>query len=430
MPSKSKFRFRDNHQNRDLSHSLQSVASSTGSNHGTVSADSTMTDFDPEKDEAIMSTRQVDELSQRLPKIRDTAKKVGRWAPRPQEFVINTSVIGRAFPDFSQGESSDDSMSFEVGRGAASRNVSGKIEPLAEYSDHINSSPVIFHDDYNIITTPKRGQVKSSILKEALRNSAAKVTPRSDSRKENIPPADSEQSTPVRGSPYISHASRTISTERRTLAELHARVTDDSDGSQIGSERPTTVTLPTKNTRFSASTTQVRDASNKQQTETSVAEKTRANSASIRSQNNTTNSTPANPTTHSFILPNMPDVSLNAGTIIGAMPVSIRGGKVQHPSANGAYKRFPHEAVDAIALPDEEEDIFRSLKLIKARIIELEKEKAGTNKNTFEVQAQLKALQNRYRDALGSGGYGSDSDDEPYKAATGESFRGFIRVLY
>src|ERR1700722_16235083 len=96
---------------RDLNKTNHSCASSTGSHHGTVS-DSTVSDFDPEN-EAVMSTRQLDlNLSQRLPALRDTAKKYGRWnGGRQQDFAINTSAIGRAFPDFSQGGSSDDSMS-------------------------------------------------------------------------------------------------------------------------------------------------------------------------------------------------------------------------------------------------------------------------------------------------------------------------------
>ena len=77
----------------------RSYASSTGSNHGTVSSSSSgtgssrhgtisgdstrSTDFDPERDEALMSTQRMDfDVSQKLPQIRDTARKYGRWAPR------------------------------------------------------------------------------------------------------------------------------------------------------------------------------------------------------------------------------------------------------------------------------------------------------------------------------------------------------------
>jgi hypothetical protein len=390
-----------------------------------------MTDFDPDKDEAIMSTRQMDDFTRRLPRIRDTAKKLGRWAPKPQDFVINTSAIGRAFPDFTQGESSDDSMSFEVARGAKTqRNLSNaRVEPLTEYSDNIASSPIVFHEDFNLITTPKRGQPKESILKDALRNSAAKIAPRSDSRKENIPPQDILHSTPVRGSPYISHASRTSSNERKTLAELHARVTEESDGSFIDHERPATVTLQPKNTRFCVSTTQPRQKSfvtNKHPPNNHATEKIRANSASSRAQSsNATNSTPTNPTTQSFILPNVPEVSLNAGTLMSPVPVFARGGKVQSQSMSSTTRRYPHEPVDGIAIPDEEEDIYLSLQLMKARVAKLESEKRDDKQKFVDLGVQLDQLRaqkqehgkRRMDSALGSGDDGSGADDDRYNEA-------------
>lgn len=436
MPYTSRSRQKHNHQKRDFDQSLQSIASSTGSNHGTISTDSTMTTFDPVKDEAIMSTRQMDDLSRgetHLPQIRDTARKVGRWGPKPPEFLINTSAIGRAFPDFTQGESSDDSMSFEIARGPKTqRNPSnGKIEPLTEYSDSVASSPVIFHEDFHLITTPKRGQPKESILKDALRNSAAKITPRSDSRKENIPPADSQHSTPVRGSPYVSHASRTISNERKTLAELHARVSEDCDTSLLGADRPVTVTLPAKNTRFSASTTKSRKSvheSDKSQVHSHATEKIRANSASTRAQTSITiNSTPTNPNTQSFILPNVPEVSLNAGTLVNSVPVVVRGGTVQSQSISGNIRRYPHEPVDGIIVPDEEEDIYLSLQLMKARVAKLEQEKKDDKEKFVNLGVELQLLKAEKQErekrsthsAMGTGedGFESDADDAQYLGA-------------
>ena len=403
--------------NRDFNRTMGSVASSTGSNHGTVSADSTIsTDFNPDKDEAIMSTCQLDNnFSQRLPQLRDTAKKYGRWAPRPQQdFVINTSAIGRAFPDFSQGGSSDDSLSFEIGRGAKARQraTSGR-RPRAEFSGDMDS-PVVTLGDLKILSTPKGPNKKVSVLQEVLRQSTRNETPpkRANSeQKENVPPSSQKSS---KASPYVSHASRTTSGERRTLAELHARVADDSDGSFIGDERPPTVTFQTTNTRFSNAQSRVPHtatvSSRRQQYADAVADAIRnASDTPSKAQtktepqvNQNINPTTPNPTQQSFLLPNnMPEVSENiSGTLLNGMPFT-RNGRVHSPSSakrNGAYGQ-----VDGIPLPDEEEDIYKSLEIFKARVAILERENIELQRSMINLQNendQLK-LENRSDSALG-----------------------------
>lgn len=383
---------------RDLDQFNLSIASSTGSCHGTVSTDSTMTDFDPEKDDAIMSTRQLnDEYSQKLPEIRNTAKKYGRWSPRRPDFVINTSAIGRAFPDFSQGGSSDDSMSIELPRGPKSKQQpSAKNEPLTDYSDNIASSPFLNVGSAQVINTPKRGQAQESVLKEALRNSTKHITPRNDSQKENVPPISQKSD-----SPYVSRASRTTSGERKTLAELHARVADDPDGSFMGEERPATVTLQSKNTRFYNPNSKVHrnvSTSNKQQDHTIPTEQYAPSPAGAKAEPiippNTmanVNSTP-NPTTQSFILPNIPEVSLNVTPLLKGVPVVARGGRVHSQARSGSIKGYPHEPIDGIVVPDEEEDIYQSLEAMRLRVAKLETEKATAKIAMDRLQDTIRQL--------------------------------------
>jgi hypothetical protein len=386
--------------NRDLNRTMASVASSTGSNHGTISTDSTRTDFDPENDEAIMSTHQLDNnFSQRLPELRDTAKKYGRWAPRPQQdFVINTSAIGRAFPDFSQGSSSDDSKSIEIGRGAKTRQrtTSGR-SPRAEFSGDMDSS-IVTLGSFKIVGTPQGQNKKLSVLQEVLRHSTRNETPlkqANSERKENIPPSSQKS---AKGSPYVSHASRTTSGERKTLAELHARVADDSDVSFIGDERPATITFQTKNTRFSNAQSRVQQAatvsSKRQQYADAVAEAIRSASETpskaqtrIKSQaSRNINLTTPNPTQQSFLLPNnMPEVSeIISGTLTNGIPFT-RDGKVQSRFSSG-NRNVDYGPVDGIPVPDEEEDIYKSLDILKARVADLEMEKV-------EFQKFIKSLQ-------------------------------------
>ncbi|EKD13296.1 hypothetical protein MBM_08739 [Drepanopeziza brunnea f. sp. 'multigermtubi' MB_m1] len=97
-----------------------SVASSTGSRHGTIT-DSSFFDFDPVRDGADQSSGIFDHLNNttgRAPSIpiRDTAKKAGRWSPTPpRDITLNASRVGRAFPGFTSGNF-DDSMSIEKPR--------------------------------------------------------------------------------------------------------------------------------------------------------------------------------------------------------------------------------------------------------------------------------------------------------------------------
>lgn len=367
---------------RDLNRSIHSVASSTGSNHGTVSADSTMTDFNPQKDEAIMSTQQLDNnYSQKLPELRTTAKKYGRWAPREHtDIVINTSAIGRAFPGFSEGDSSDDSVSLEVARGPKSQQRPTPTRlPRAEYFDNVESSPVVTTGSVKILGTPQRFQTKPTVLQDALRNNAAKkeYIPRRDtgSHKENIPPPNTQK--PAKSSPYTSHASRTTSGERRTLAELHAQVADDTEGSFIGDERPTTITFQPKNTRFSSVKSHTSHAANvstkRHEVEDALAEKLRtASGTPSKSQlkpqtNSTAHSNTPNPTQQSFLLPNILDIS-------EVTPTSFNKGT-------------------GVPLPGEEQDIYINIDLLKERVADLEMQLAQSQDRNEQLETENRHLQ-------------------------------------
>ncbi|RFU26403.1 hypothetical protein B7463_g9927, partial [Scytalidium lignicola] len=412
---------------RDINKTFNSAASSTGSFHGTVSADTTM-DFDPEN-EAIMSTRQIDNLSQKLPQLRDTAKKYGRWAPRPsQDDIINTSAIGRAFPDFSQGDSSDDNMSVEVGRGAKTRQRTPSRGPRLEYSDNIDS-PVVTIGDFQILKTPPgRTRLKSSVSKDSIRNSAKKQDGQEKSskgQKENIAPRTQQA---VKNNDYISGATRNAGgEERRTLLELHARVSDDSSSSFSGDERPITTTFETKPSRFShgqsvgaqASTT---PSSLKQRATDALANALRSVSQTTSNMhtNHTVKSSTPNPTQHSFLLPNMPDISeLVSGTFKDGTPVFTRNGKVQSrfSSVSGPPNHINFAPIDGIPVPEDEKAIFLSLQLLQDRIAELEMERAENQKvvedlknDNYQLRAENKELErnNRSDSALGMADSGSD----------------------
>jgi hypothetical protein len=421
---------------QDPNNTNHSCASSTGSHHGTVS-DSTVSDFDPEN-EAIMSTRQMDlNFSQKLPELRDTAKKYGRWnGGRQSDFVINTSAIGRAFPDFSQGGSSDDSMSIEVGRGAKTRQRTSSQQTRPQYSNNIDS-PVVTIGDFQILSTPPmKSQPKSSQQQDAPRSSNRKESHNKRSsvmQKENIPPQD-KPTLAKRMPNYVSGATRTSSGEqRRTLAELHAQVADDSEGSFIGDERPATITLAAKSSRFAnfqpRKSPLVNMSSQNKQKVTDALVDALANRRNVSQtetpskppSNGTMTSNTFNPTNQSFLLPNMPDISeLVSGTFKDGTPVFTRSGKVQSRfSSNGSNWKVDHNDLDGITVPQDEKDIFLSLQLLQEKVDALDMEKADNQRaleelqnQNYHLQAEKEELQRRHRSdsALGMADSGSDGE--------------------
>ena len=414
---------------REMSRDLNySIASSTGSNHGTVSTDSIMTDFNPEKDDVIMSTRQLDpdasHTNPKLPRLRNTAKKYGRWAPRQPEFVVNTSALDKAFPDFTQGSIDDalDTESIEIGRGAKTRQRGASRNPRFDYSDNFDSPIVV--GEYKVLRSPPRGQGEAMdpMLKDIKPSSTQKAVGqyRSVSQKENLPPSAQKSAT---GSPYVSNASLTSGGQRRTLAELHAYVADESNGSISLDARPTHRGFQAKNTRFSSQSKaqQPIAISKKQQLEEILAAKTRTASGTPskgQGKNSLAANTP-NPTQQSFILPSATEFSylVSAETGTAGIPVVVRGGMVQSREQNGFSGKF--DDVDGIEVPTEEEDIYLSVELLKSRVAQLETEKADAQRmvneikrDNFQLQTEMKELERRRRSdsALGIADGGSDSD--------------------
>jgi hypothetical protein len=344
-----------------------------------------MTDFNPEKDEAIMSTRQLDDnYSQKLPELRTTAKKYGRWAPRREQtdIVINTSAIGRAFPGFSDGDSSDDTKSLEVPRAPKFlQRRSVTQAPRAEYSDNLNSSPAVtLGSGIKILNTPPRSYI----------NNASAPQHNTNSIKENIAPMNNQHST--RLSPYISHASRTTNGERRTLAELHAQVADDTNGS-FAEDRPATITFQAKNTRFASTHTNTTHPANvsskRQEADDDLIErincasntpskspykpssKSPSKSQAKQYTARTATSNTHNPTQQSFIIPTMPETT-------EIMPTSFNKGT-------------------GIPLPGMEQDIYTNIDLLQDRVAELENERERAVTQLAETLDRAEHLEKELR---------------------------------
>jgi FtsZ-binding cell division protein ZapB len=425
---------------RHLDKADSSCASSTGSHHGTVSDSSE--DFDPDnpEEEVFQSTQQMNfDLSLRLPELRDTAKKYGRWnGGRQPEFVINTSALGRAFPDFTQGGGSDDSMEIEVGRGAKTRQRGqAQIQiPGTQYSDDVDS-PVVTIGNVQILGTPPiKGQTKTPKAQDASRNSLRKESQSKrvpSVRVESAKPSDASKSS-ERMPGYISGA--TISgngEQRRTLTELHAKVVDESDASYISDGRPAAVHLTTKNSRFTSfqqrkSPLAQTNSLQKQPITDAVVDTLAGHRRALQEEtpsrpqsSSNANTNTLNPTAQSFLLPNMPEISelvSTAGKV--TTPVFTRGGKVQTrfssaPIVNAAKEH--HAPVDGIPVPGDEKAIFLSLELLQERVAVLEMEKADSQRtaeqlrsDNYQLQAENREFRQRRRSDSALGDSGSDAE--------------------
>jgi hypothetical protein len=440
---------------------IHSVASSTGSNHGTVSDRSTITvdGFDPEGDSALESSYLItDRDRKKLPDIRDTAKKYGRWEPRPaQPFAINTSALGRAFPDFSQGLSVvDDTFSLEGARGNnTQRRASSKIPQANNVSETL--PPNTFGNyNQNISTTPKVPPPKKTqmnyVQTQMYNNIKHQSTPPHYihvEQKENVPPNSQKAAD---GSPYISHASRTVSGEKRSLAELHARVTDDSDGSILGGQRPATITLQSRNTRFSNTQPQNPQPapvpSNRQQSADALAEaihkasdtpsKPQQKKQANAPANNPQNFTTPNPTQQSFMIPTMPASSeQGTGTFTNGLPVFTQQGKVQSRNSSARSSRHgKFGPVDGIEVPEEEEDIYELAQMLREKVAQLELERAEFQLTIDELKKdnnqlalekkQLEKTRGRARADSGLGDSGSDHGGDHVTSLNTEKASKFI----
>lgn len=181
--------------------------------------------------------------------LRDSAEKynpVNRWQPQPPapECALNTSALARAFPDFTGGIS-DESLSMESPRAKVNLSMRRSYDPK-DTPTPMGESVKLASLDNNA----RRRRPSSIIAREALSKTKARVDipiVNTSEQKENLPPSTKKTAS---GSPYTSHASRTVSGEQRTLADLHARVTDGSENSFVET-RPITITVEAKNTRFS-----------------------------------------------------------------------------------------------------------------------------------------------------------------------------------
>ena len=401
---------------REMSKDMNKTRHSSGSSRhsqGATSPEPAFSDFDPEN-EAMMSTRQLDNNSHQLPELRASAQKYNRFNRPEPDFAINTSAIRRAFPDFSQGSTSSDdgNVSIEVGRGVkkGGNGAIGKLGRPRDYSSHAQSSlggdsidfsaPMI--GNYEVTSTPPLRQRQSSKKTEdstrgSLRRDA-QVRRASALQREVLQPSP----PPAKSRDYGSGESeKKLEEGRRTLASMHARVRDENDMSHISDERPPAIDLTARSTRFGNTKSQQTAFTDAVPTRFSTAQGLMNGQTSSMRQRSANNLVPNQATQQSFMLPDMPNISeLVSGVFEDGTPVFARQGKPRASRFGPASQQLHQQkrdyaGVDEIPVPADEQAIFLSLKLLQDKVTNLEKHNAEAENAIEELEKKNQMLESQ-----------------------------------
>ena len=358
-----------NHSQRSIS-PVQPAPSDSNptkrSGFGTDTQD-TLDFFDNE--DVLMSTQhRIDEDTNTLPqypRMRSTAKKINSWRPlRSEPPNPDTSMVNKMFNDFSGSEEED--LSIEQARGGNGGHRSNRSTPAKMNSRAFDSL-------YDI--TPPTNRSRKSYVAETgslRRDAQIRRASRNDMDVNASPrPASARHSLAAASNQERKHPS---------LAQLHAKVSEDE--SSFVEERPATVTLQHKSTRWG----------NRRQTSL----QTDGNVDASPRVNATPRSRPAtaqNMTAQSFVLPDMPNLTeLVSGMFEDGTPVFSKTAPLRSrfPGPNGGGRRQPtHIPVDSVPIPHDEKAIFAALQLLQNKVAQMEHERAEAEKKMEEQELEI-----------------------------------------
>jgi len=438
---------------RDFNRTRTSFGSSQRSQR-TNSPDTTTTSFDPKGEGCLESTdlnimtpqKQVN-TAQNLPELRASAQRYNIFAPRQPrsepDYAINTSALGRAFPDFTQAgpsDSDDGSRSVETGR-AHSRASNGTIGKLGRSSTRSqNSAMSVAKDSFNPTPPMTINDNQSPIIKPHPINNPRVRKSLNPAREEQSQNSQSRTASglqnPIKAVPPQmaktrdngSGSSRQSSYMARAVNG--ARILSEKDVSTISEEHPPTVDLTVRSSRFGGtrkhkpSTGEVLPVrfSSKQDF---VQTLPKSNLTNTQGQHTQETATPTYGTQQSFAVPNMPNVNeLVSGVYEDGRPVFSRDSAARASRGSNVQQRQTSRPnlvhVDDIAVDDEEQDIYLALKLAQDNVADLERERAETEvfiqelENTNRVLESEKARQRLQRSdsAIGMTDGASDGGDD------------------
>ncbi|KAH7135483.1 hypothetical protein B0J11DRAFT_160702 [Dendryphion nanum] len=359
---------------RSLSHSPRpdpSLSSHASDSNPTQQFNTTSSDFFNNPD-VLMSTQQrldEDETNDlpRYPNIRSTAKKINTWQGlRSEQPIPDTSMVNKQFNDFDHSFSDEEDLSIEQARGVRSNHSTPA---------KANNSLGGFNSLYDM--TPPSTRTRKSYAAET-------GSLRKDAQIRRASRNDLDVTSQRAGSARNSPAAIGMDRKRPSLARLHAKVSEDE--SSFMDERPPTVTLQAKSTRWggprSRQTSLQMDGVADPGTQNNTNQKSRPTTAQ-------------NATAQSFMLPDIPNLTeLVSGVFEDGTPMFSKTtparSRFAPPRKNGrAGGQSNYYPIDSLPIPDEEKAIFTSLQLLQERVATLENERAEAERKIEEQEIEI-----------------------------------------
>ncbi|KAF2136463.1 uncharacterized protein K452DRAFT_313159 [Aplosporella prunicola CBS 121167] len=361
--------------------------------------------FDPTADGAFESTRKIDETTQNFPNIRSSAQRMKYWQPPQPAQNVNTSMVEQEFQDFSDEHSGDESKSIEMSRAPprSLRNTPSKI------GGDLSRNNLSIADDslYNLSEarnrprpTPRRsadGVERGSLRRDAQLRRAASLPQKELELASTRATRNNDRVSPEKA--------KNNDRRRNTLAQFHARASED-DTSFID-ERPPTVNLSVKNTRFgNARSRQASGLQNDFHTASSggLDRSIREVQTPQRPTIGTPRSAPGNATNQSFMLPDLPNLTeLVSGVFKDGTPVFSRSAKARSRfSAAPIPSRLKEESskhypIENVPVPADEKALFAALQLLKEKLSQMEHEKTEADKKIEDYEAEVAGLKAELR---------------------------------
>ncbi|KAI1455791.1 hypothetical protein F4805DRAFT_434836 [Annulohypoxylon moriforme] len=371
---------REMHQNTE--NPFNSPPSSTGS-HGTITLTSNIT-MGPQGE----STRRMDDVSIKLP---SQAAMRGAKAPQPASFNVNTSALGRTFPEWSSwnpnGHEHQKDTWDVASNGLANLDGKENVTPLGSPN--------------SMVATPRaeNREVEHTDATDAYKGQTALASPDvARTRAQMQPRVQTESECSLDLSEPLAQPQ-----EDTEDHEIRRRVSAPASGKSSKPRRGNVTalleTLKTAQTKQTESKEQFAKQSSPKQQQ-SLLQSRNAAKIHIERQSGLNHmagpSTP-NQTARSFFLPNFSYINdflsgtLRLSSLRNGMPIFVKHGKVHDREATNSPDH--HVDVEAIAIPEDEEKIFVSLDKIKDEIHALKEHDEMVSRQAEQLQEEIEELQ-------------------------------------
>ncbi|KAF2001908.1 hypothetical protein P154DRAFT_432054 [Amniculicola lignicola CBS 123094] len=320
-------------------------------------------------DDPLMSTQHRFEEETNtlpLPRIRSTAKKMNSWQPlRSEGPAPDTSMVNKQFNDFDQSSAdSSDAESIEQARGGhrSNRSTPGKLSGFDELYDMTPPSA----RTRKAYPAQPGSLRRDAQIRRASRNDLDTASPR---------PGSTRKPSAMPSKTAFQRRSASAS-----LAQAHAKVSEDDSSLNLDS-RPPTLTTQAKPTRWGGS----RSRQTSQQLDHVVEGASRLQTTP-RSRPMTANTA----TAQSFTMPGIPNLTeLFSGNFQDGTPLFS---KTTAPRSRFSRRQPSYMGIEAAPLPREEKEIIIALQLLKDKVETLEKERDEAEKTIEEKDLEIVEL--------------------------------------